>query len=59
VLLVDDVIATGGTLLASRDLVRGAGGQVSGVVALLELKALAGRGRLTEVGLPVATVLSV
>ena len=32
---------------------------VSGVVALLELKALAGRGRLTEVGLPVATVLCV
>jgi adenine phosphoribosyltransferase len=59
VLLVDDVIATGGTLLAGRELVRGAGGQVSGVVALLELKALAGLGRLTQVGLPVATVLSV
>jgi adenine phosphoribosyltransferase len=59
VLLVDDVIATGGTLLASRELVNGAGGHVSGVVALLELKALAGVGRLTSVGLPVATVLSV
>jgi adenine phosphoribosyltransferase len=59
VLLVDDVIATGGTLLAGRDLVRGAGGQVSGVVALLELKSLAGLQRLTAVGLPVATILSV
>jgi adenine phosphoribosyltransferase len=59
ILLVDDVIATGGTLLAGRELVMGAGGHVSGVVALLELKALAGRGRLTEVGLPVATVLCV
>ena len=59
VLLDHDVIATGGTLLAAKELVRGAGGHVSGVVALLELRALAGLGRLTEVGLPVATVLSV
>lgn len=59
VLLVDDVIATGGTLLAARELVKGAGGHVSGVVALLELRALAGLQRLTAVGLPVATILSV
>ena len=57
VLLVDDVIATGGTLLAAATLVRELGGQVSGVVALLEISPLGGRGRLTEAGLRVRTLL--
>ncbi len=43
VLLVDDVLATGGTVRASRELVERAGGVVVGVSVLMELGFLAGR----------------
>jgi adenine phosphoribosyltransferase len=44
--LVDDVLATGGTLRASCELVEQVGGTVAGIGVLLELTALAGRERL-------------
>ncbi|MGA7147834.1 MAG: phosphoribosyltransferase family protein, partial [Microbacterium sp.] len=43
VLLVDDVLATGGTLVAARDLVEQLGGIVVGTAVLMELEALGGR----------------
>ena len=43
VLIVDDVIATGGTMAAAASLVRRAGASVAGVAALIELAALDGR----------------
>jgi adenine phosphoribosyltransferase len=46
VLLVDDVLATGGTLLAALELIRELGGQVCEVVVLLEISVLAGRERI-------------
>ena len=45
--LVDDVLATGGTLRASCELIEQAGGVVTGIGVLLELDALAGRDKLT------------
>jgi adenine phosphoribosyltransferase len=46
VLLVDDVLATGGTAGAALDLVEQAGGAVTGFTVLLELGFLGGRERL-------------
>ena len=55
VLIVDDVLATGGTVAAAVDLVRRCAAQVSGVSVLLELPLLGGRARLAD--LPVHTLL--
>ena len=46
VLLVDDVLATGGTMNAAAELVEQAGGTVAGVAVVLELNGLGGRERL-------------
>jgi adenine phosphoribosyltransferase len=46
VLIVDDLLATGGTARATVDLVRQLGGDVHGVAVLIELLALNGRERL-------------
>jgi adenine phosphoribosyltransferase len=46
VLVVDDVLATGGTAKAASDLAELAGARVIGVSVFIELAALGGRGRL-------------
>ena len=45
VLLVDDVLATGGTLLAARALLERAGATLVGATVLVELEGLGGRAR--------------
>jgi adenine phosphoribosyltransferase len=49
VLIVDDVLATGGTAAASVSLVRRSGAEVVAVSVLLELGFLGGRARLPDV----------
>ncbi|MEX2598398.1 MAG: adenine phosphoribosyltransferase [Dehalococcoidia bacterium] len=56
VLVVDDVLATGGTVNAAMDLVRQSGAIVAGVSILIELAALQGRDRLH--GYPLHTLIT-
>ena len=46
VLIVDDLLATGGTILAVADLVKKLGGQIAGFAFIIELDFLKGRERL-------------
>ena len=55
VLIVDDVLATGGTAKAAADLVTQVGGVVVGMAFLVELGFLGGRARLGD--LPVTALL--
>jgi len=48
VLLIDDLLATGGTLAAATKLIEKAGGKVSGISVLIELQELEGRKSLSN-----------
>ena len=57
VLLVDDVLATGGTVAATRQLVESCGGEAVGVAVLMELSFLPGRATIGD--LPLHTLLTI
>ncbi|MEA2434389.1 MAG: adenine phosphoribosyltransferase [Actinomycetota bacterium] len=46
ILIVDDVLATGGTALATAQLTERCGGKVAGIATIMELSFLGGRSRL-------------
>ena len=48
ILILDDVLATGGTIAASVSLIERAGWQVAGIAVVLELEALNGRSKLAD-----------
>ncbi len=56
VLLVDDLLATGGTMAACRKLVEKGGGEVVGIAFVIELAFLGGRGLLGE-GAPISALI--
>lgn len=55
VVVADDLLATGGTMAATIDLVRKLGGEVVGAAFFIELLALKGRARLGDI--PVQTLV--
>ncbi|TVP96798.1 MAG: adenine phosphoribosyltransferase [Acholeplasmatales bacterium] len=55
VLIVDDLLATGGTIKATMNLIERSGATVAGLAFLIELKFLEGRTRLPEA--PIFTLL--
>ncbi|MGW9452257.1 adenine phosphoribosyltransferase [Streptomyces sp. NPDC055632] len=61
VMVIDDVLATGGTAEASVELIRRAGAEVAGVAVLMELGFLPGRARLEPAlkGAPLTALITV
>lgn len=58
VVIVDDLLATGGTMAAGVELVRKLGGEVTGTAAIIELNFLPGRKRLQQMKVPFASLVS-
>lgn len=56
VLMVDDLLATGGTMAAACKLIEKIGGEIAGITFLIELGDLAGRNKLE--GYNISTVIS-
>ena len=57
-LIVDDLIATGGTALACVNLLREAGADVVGALFAIDLPDLGGADRLREAGIPVSSLMA-
>ena len=58
VVLIDDLIATGGTMLAGHKLLQRLGAQVVEVAAIVDLPELGGSARLKAAGVPVFSLVS-
>lgn len=57
VVIVDDLIATGGTALASAELLRKAGAQISHALFVIDLPDLGGAERLRQAGIAVSALM--
>ena len=58
VLLIDDLIATGGTALAAVDLIRRGGADIVGADFVIDLPDLGGADKLREAGIKVTSLVS-
>jgi adenine phosphoribosyltransferase len=58
VLLVDDLVATGGTATAAIDLIRRSGGDLIAAAFVIDLPELGGAGKLRDKGVKVHTLVS-
>lgn len=57
VILIDDLIATGGTACAATELIREAGGEVVGASFVIDLPDLGGSKKLEALNVPVRTLI--
>jgi len=58
VLLIDDLIATGGTAEASIKLLQKTGAEVVGAAFIVDLPDLGGLGKITSMGIPVTVLVA-
>ena len=58
IMLIDDLIATGGTAMAAIQLLRGAGAEVTAAGFVIDLPELGGAERLRQAGVPVSTLVA-
>ena len=58
VILIDDLIATGGTALAAMELLNAAGAEIVAFAAVIDLPDLGGAERLRASGVPVRTLVA-
>ncbi|QDH13300.1 adenine phosphoribosyltransferase [Formicincola oecophyllae] len=58
VVVLDDLLATGGTLEASIKLLGQAGAKVVGAVVMIELEGLGGRARIEGLGIPLTSLVT-
>ncbi|MDA8229876.1 MAG: adenine phosphoribosyltransferase [Magnetospirillum sp.] len=58
VVVLDDLLATGGTMAAGVELLRKVGAEVTGTAAIIELAFLQGRKRLHDLDVPVTSLVS-
>ena len=58
VMLIDDLIATGGTALAAIKLLQGAGAEVVAAAFVIDLPELGGADKLRAAGVPVSTLIA-
>jgi len=56
ILLVDDLIATGGTAVASIELIRQAGGEVVACSFIVDLPDIGGRAKIEAMNIPILTL---
>lgn len=56
VLLLDDLIATGGTMLAAASLIQRQGGEIIEAAAIIDLPDLGGSGKLQDAGIDVFSI---
>jgi len=57
VMLIDDLIATGGTALAAIQVLRGAGAEIVAAAFVVDLPELGGADKVREAGVPVSTLV--
>lgn len=57
VLLIDDVLATGGTLLAGAELIAKSGAKLTNCAVFIEISALNGRNRLSSIPIHASIIL--
>ncbi len=58
VLIIDDLLATGGSSKASSELIRKVGGNVVGAAFVVELEFLSGREKLKEIGVETFSIVT-
>jgi adenine phosphoribosyltransferase len=58
VVILDDLLATGGTMVAGIQLLRKIGADVTGAASIIELNFLPGRQRLAELDVPFTSLVS-